>query len=140
MSLIDIIKPLSTILSSAVTKSQQHQMKNSWDGRESNRGPLGSKQEGHPLCYAAPFVQHLFPSLVSCSNSRVNLFFILTIVSFRTSFHTCNRPKTLSSVLFHCSFSLLVFLVPFIFFLSLVHFCSTSLFRCLSSISMNFSF
>ena len=36
MGLIDMIKPLSTVLSSAINKSQQHQEKNSWERRESN--------------------------------------------------------------------------------------------------------
>ena len=31
MGLIDIIKPMSTVLSSAINKSLQHQEKNSWE-------------------------------------------------------------------------------------------------------------
>ena len=52
------IKPLSTILSSAVDKSQQHQEKNSWQCRESNPGLLGEKQ----VCYLCT----LKPPLVPC--------------------------------------------------------------------------
>ena len=44
MGSIDIIKPLSTVLSSAINKSQQHQEKNSWEDQESNPGLLGEKQ------------------------------------------------------------------------------------------------
>ena len=40
MGSIDIIKHLSTILSRVVSKSQQHQDKNSWESRESNLGQL----------------------------------------------------------------------------------------------------
>ena len=45
MGSIDIIKLLSTALSSAVNKSEQHQEKNSWEYRVSNPGLLGEKQE-----------------------------------------------------------------------------------------------
>ena len=44
MGLIDIIKPLSTVLSSAFNKPQQHQEKNSWERQESNPGLPGGKQ------------------------------------------------------------------------------------------------
>ena len=54
MGLIDTIEPLTTILSSAVNKSQQHQETNSWECSESNRGLLGAKKECYPLCYAPP--------------------------------------------------------------------------------------
>ena len=40
MGLIGIIKPLFTVLSSAVSKSQQHQEKNSWGCRASNLGEI----------------------------------------------------------------------------------------------------
>ena len=45
MGSIDIIKHLSTLLSCAVNKSQQHQEKNSWECWGSNPGLLGEKQE-----------------------------------------------------------------------------------------------
>ena len=38
---MDIIKPLSTVLSSAINKSQQHQVKNSWELQELNLGLQG---------------------------------------------------------------------------------------------------
>ena len=63
MGLIDIIKPLSTVLNSAVNKSQQHQEKNSWEHQELNLGLLGAKQEHYPLyplCYAAPDIMLVF--------------------------------------------------------------------------------
>ena len=47
MGTIDIVRPLSTDLSVAVNKSQQHREKNSWERRESNPGLLGEKQ----VCY-----------------------------------------------------------------------------------------
>ena len=47
MGSIDIIKPLSIVLSSAVIISQQHQEKNSWQWAKSNLGLLGEKQ----VCY-----------------------------------------------------------------------------------------
>ena len=53
MGLIDMIKPLSTVQSSAVNKSQQPQEKNSWECRDSNPGPHGAKRERFPLCYGA---------------------------------------------------------------------------------------
>ena len=48
MGSIDIIKPLSTVLGSAVNKSQQHQDKNSGECLELNPGLLGEKQV---VCY-----------------------------------------------------------------------------------------
>ena len=54
MGLIDIIKPLSIVLSSAVEKFLQHTEKNSWECQELNLGLLGEKQERIlPLCYTA---------------------------------------------------------------------------------------
>ena len=44
MGLIDVIEPLSTVLSGAANKSKQHHEKNSWEYRESNPGLLGEKQ------------------------------------------------------------------------------------------------
>ena len=46
MDSIDIIKPLSTVLSSAVNKSRQC--------RESNPEPLDAERERYPLCLCAP--------------------------------------------------------------------------------------
>ena len=51
MGSIDIIKPLNSVMSNAVCKSQQHQEKNSREHRESNPELVG---ETLPLCYAAP--------------------------------------------------------------------------------------
>ena len=44
MGLIDIIKPMSTVLSSVVNKSPQDQEKNSNEHQESNPGQQGEKQ------------------------------------------------------------------------------------------------
>ena len=66
MSSIDIIKPLSTVLSSVIDKSQQHQEKNSQESQELNPGPLGAKQEHHPLCYKVTLI-------VSAYADRINL-------------------------------------------------------------------
>ena len=63
MDLIDIIKPLSTVISSAVNKSQQ------W--RESNPGLLGAKQERNPLCYEAPQVSLNFLEEKLCNPSFI---------------------------------------------------------------------
>ena len=57
MDWIDIIKPLSTVLSSSINKSQQHQEKNCWECRELNPGLLGEKQ----VCY----LRAMHPSLIS---------------------------------------------------------------------------
>ena len=45
MGLIDMMKPLSTVLSSVVNKSRQHQEKIYREHQESNPGPLDAKQE-----------------------------------------------------------------------------------------------
>ena len=57
MGLIDIIKPLSTVLSSAVNKSQQHQKKNSLERQGLNLGLQGAKQESSPKCYVAQWTK-----------------------------------------------------------------------------------
>ena len=49
MGLIDIIKPLFTVLSSAVNKSQQHQEKNSCEHWESSPGKNSMFSTSHPL-------------------------------------------------------------------------------------------
>ena len=59
MGSIDIIKHLSTVLSSDVNKSQQHLVKNSWECRESNPGLLGEKQSCY-LCAELPTLVFLF--------------------------------------------------------------------------------
>ena len=56
---IDIIKPLSTALSSAFNKSQKNQEKNSWERRESNPGLLGEEQECY-LCAMQPLMLEFF--------------------------------------------------------------------------------
>ena len=50
MGSIDIIKPLSTVLSSAVNKS--------WEHRESNQGLLGAKYDTSVL-YSLPILDQL---------------------------------------------------------------------------------
>ena len=47
MGLIDIINPLSTVLSSAINKSPEDQEKHYWESQELNPGQLGEKQ----VCY-----------------------------------------------------------------------------------------
>ena len=54
MGLIDIIKPLSTVLNSAVNKSRNIKKNNSWKYRESNLGAAGSEESMLPLSDAAP--------------------------------------------------------------------------------------
>ena len=54
MGLICIIKPLSTVLSSAVNKSQQHQEKKSWERQELNPGSLGAKRDYPFALYGSP--------------------------------------------------------------------------------------
>ena len=54
MGLNAIIKPLFPVLTSAINKSLQFLVKNSWKRRESNPEPLGAKRECCPLSYAAP--------------------------------------------------------------------------------------
>ena len=56
------MKPLSTVLSSAVNKAQQHQEKNYRERRESNPGLLGEKQVCY-ICALGTFsVGHVFLS------------------------------------------------------------------------------
>ena len=55
MGLIDIIKPPSTVLNSAVNKSKQHQEKNAWERRELNPGLLGENQ----VCYLCAMPQKI---------------------------------------------------------------------------------
>ena len=57
MGSIDIIEPLSTVLSSAANNSQQDQKKNSWKRQESNPGPLGEKRERYLCSMQLPIIE-----------------------------------------------------------------------------------
>ena len=85
MGSIDIINPLSTVLSSAFNNSQQHQEINSCECRESNMGPLGATREHHPLCYAVLLRQCLIHP--GCFLS-VNLFIKKAFMKSRNHFGT----------------------------------------------------
>ena len=52
--------PLSTVLSSAINKSQQHEEKNYWERRESNLMLLGEKQ----VCYLCAITAVQLPYLI----------------------------------------------------------------------------
>ena len=64
MGSIDIIKPLSTVLSSAANKSQQHLEKNSWEHRELYLGLWGEKHVCY-LCVMYPLL--LFDHVSQCA-------------------------------------------------------------------------
>ena len=77
MGLVDIIKPLSTVLSSAVNKYKQNQDKKSWECRESNPVLLDTKQVCHLHTMQPPmlsnmldFVLNVLPRLV---RSRIEI-------------------------------------------------------------------
>ena len=82
MGLIDVFKSLSTDLSSAVNKSQQHQEENSWERRESNLGLLGGEQTCY-LCALQPprtihvgtFCGAFVGSVCKTSFCSIDLFF-----------------------------------------------------------------
>ena len=57
MGLIDTIKPLSIVLSSAIKKYHPHLEENSLECRELKLALLGAKRECNPLCYAEPIAQ-----------------------------------------------------------------------------------
>ena len=79
MGLIDMIKPLSTVLRSAINKFQQHQEKNSWECRESNPGPLGGKRVCYLLCSAAPHIDTFFWLKLNKLPQKPESFFAFTI-------------------------------------------------------------
>ena len=66
MGWTDIIKPLSTVLSSVVNKSQQHKDKNSEECLELNLGLLGEKQ----VCYQRAIQPPKSPILL-CNEVRL---------------------------------------------------------------------
>ena len=66
MGSIDIIKLLSTVLSSAINKNQQYKAKKCWQCQESNPGLPGEKQVCY-LCAMQPLIQLFF----SPSNRRL---------------------------------------------------------------------
>ena len=87
MGLIGIIKPQSTVLSSAINKSKQHLEKNYWECRESNLGLLGEKQ----VCYLCA----MQPPSLSLSEVGVVIFgvggvvvvvFCVGVVAFGVNF------------------------------------------------------
>ena len=79
MGSIAIIKPLSTVLSSAVKKSQKYQEKNSWEHRESTPGQLGKKQVCY-LCAMQPpvFAKSVYVMLVLPQAEGTRMFCQLT--------------------------------------------------------------
>ena len=92
MGSIDIVKPLSTVLSSAGYKSQQHQEKNYWECRESNLGPLGAKQECYHCARQSPLREidlFWFKFWLCQSKPRNNPFF--------ASRHKCEQVGPIGS-------------------------------------------
>ena len=75
MDSIDIIKLLSTVLSSAIKESQQHQEKNSWECWESNPGLLGEKQVCNLCAMQKIFFRY---SLTLTSSHQYHSFAILS--------------------------------------------------------------
>ena len=62
MGSIDIIKPLSNVLSSAINKSQQYQVINYWESRKSHLGLLDEK----PVCCLCAMQPPPLPHLQIC--------------------------------------------------------------------------
>ena len=76
MGSIDNIKPLFTVLSSAVIKSQQHQAKNSSEHQKSHLGLLCDKLVLLPLYYAVPLSNEKVS--IDTFSKRTQRLFILT--------------------------------------------------------------
>ena len=95
MGLIDIIKPPSTVLSSAINKSKQHLEKNYRECRESNLGLLGEKQ----VCYLCA----MQPPSLSLSEVGVVIFGVggVVVVVF---LRRCRRRRFRSQFLCHFFF------------------------------------
>ena len=102
MALFDMIKPLSTVLSSAVSNSQQHQEKNYWDCWELNPGRLGEKQ-GYYLCAMQPPMPNdisncgirnngMVTRIGSLIDSATLLITLIIFLSF-SSYRTADSPK-----------------------------------------------
>ena len=68
MGSIYIIKPMSTVLSSVVNKSKQHQEKNSWERQELNPELKGEKQECYLCAMQPPFLKLFIGSSPNSSN------------------------------------------------------------------------
>ena len=71
MGWIYIIKPLSSVLSSAANKYHQHQEKSSWERQELNLGLLGVKQVCYLCAMQHPPPQHeIFTSQLFSSRNE----------------------------------------------------------------------
>ena len=101
MGSIDIIKPLSTVLSSTVNKCQLHQEKNLWECRESNPGCWVRGSSMVPLCYAASLIYVIFTISTTTSTSTTLLCWLLfaKILPFFVSIFLQFEPNSLN--LFH---------------------------------------
>ena len=89
MGSIDIIKPLSTVIISAINKSHQHQEKNYWEGWESNPGLLGKKQ----VCYLCALFHGLFSQTFP-----LNKFWFSSTFSWSQSFKRMIMPKRIQTL------------------------------------------
>ena len=69
MGSIDTIRPLPTVLSSAINKSQQHQVKNSWELQELNLGLLVHSENGMQCAMRPPLYYLLFVVCFSLDES-----------------------------------------------------------------------
>ena len=87
MGSIDIIKPLSNVLSSAINKSHEHQEKNTLECRELNLGLLGEKQVCYLCAMQSPLVMNDF-------NCEWNLYLLSDILTSWIVFQlpACRRP------------------------------------------------
>ena len=72
MGSIDIIKPLSTVLSSAINKYQQHQEKKNWNTPRIKPRTPGWEASLLPLCYEAPPTSTNFVKSSTISNFDVS--------------------------------------------------------------------
>ena len=90
MGSIDMIKPLSTVQSSAVNKSQQHQEKNYWKWQESIPGLLGVKRERYPFCYAAHTSLKLFTKWNRILHTPITDLLVMLNFSVKNSIWTKN--------------------------------------------------
>ena len=96
MGTIGIIKPLSTVLSSAVNKSQQHKRTNSWEHRESSPVLLDLKRDHYQLCYSAPFFYMFAMSneLIEKVRNFVQINFLTGVSRWMLSRGAKTRPRS----------------------------------------------
>ena len=96
MGSIDIVKPLPTVLSSAVNKSQEHNDKKILVMPRIECGAAGLEASMLPLCYAGPLPPEVYSSSLTCFCCRVCSVHFLVRLTFPNRLLMSFKPEVMT--------------------------------------------